>query len=165
MGTADNQLQRKLDNATTPILGQGGITLAEQWDPEPVAYLSLAVPKMPNMFQLFGPNSAPVAGSISHTMEGACGFVIKCITKLQQEYLKSIVPRLVDLGLFFPSFPSPPPFYYYLVDLFLMSVQQNSTRATQDWMNQVDYWTSKTVISGTVSNAMQCVFYYFLFST
>jgi hypothetical protein len=109
MGTADNQLQRKLDNATTPILGQGGITLAEQWDPEPVAYLSLAVPKMPNMFQLFGPNSAPVAGSISHTMEGACGFVIKCITKLQQEYLKSIVPRLVDLGLFFSSFPSPPP--------------------------------------------------------
>ncbi|KAF2501138.1 FAD/NAD(P)-binding domain-containing protein [Lophium mytilinum] len=106
----------KLDNANTPILGQGGITLAEQWDPEPVAYLSVAVPKFPNMFQLFGPNSAPVAGSICHTMEGACGFVIKSILKLQQEYLKSIVV---------------------------------SPRAAQDWMNQVDYWTSKTVISGT----------------
>lgn len=47
------------------------------------------------MFILFGPNSAPVAGSIVHVFEGATAYIAKCIKKIQQEYLKSMVVSLV----------------------------------------------------------------------
>ncbi|OCK74476.1 FAD/NAD(P)-binding domain-containing protein [Lepidopterella palustris CBS 459.81] len=84
---------KNMDNRDTPYIGQDGITLQEAWDPDPVAYLSVAPPKMPNMFLLFGPGSAPAAGSIIHVFEGAAGYIIKCIRKMQKEYLKSMVIR------------------------------------------------------------------------
>ena len=73
------------------FIGEDGVTLKEMWDPDPIAYMSINPPKMPNMFLMFGPNSAPASASIVHTFEGAASYIIKCIQKIQQEYLKSMV--------------------------------------------------------------------------
>jgi cation diffusion facilitator CzcD-associated flavoprotein CzcO len=73
------------------FIGEGGAKLSEVWKPDPVAYFSLNPPKMPNMFTVFGPNSAPFAASIVHTFEGASHYIIKCIQKIQLEYIKSMV--------------------------------------------------------------------------
>lgn len=82
-----------LDNRNTPYIGKDGITLAEVWDPDPVAYFSISPEKMPNLFLMFGPNSAPFAGSIVHVFEAAAGYIIKCIQKMQREYIKSMVVK------------------------------------------------------------------------
>lgn len=75
------------------FIGEDGVTLQEAWDPDPVAYFSVAPPKMPNMFIMFGPNSAPPAGSIVHVFEAAAAYIIKCIKKIQFEYIKSMVVK------------------------------------------------------------------------
>jgi len=38
------------------IVGRGGATLADAWDPRPNAYLSISIPEFPNFFMLNGPN-------------------------------------------------------------------------------------------------------------
>ncbi|KAH7388726.1 hypothetical protein BKA66DRAFT_511098 [Pyrenochaeta sp. MPI-SDFR-AT-0127] len=47
-----------------PIVGLEGIDLAEYWREEPLAYLSLACPHMPNFFLFSGPNAPVGHGSL-----------------------------------------------------------------------------------------------------
>ncbi|KAK6073648.1 flavin-binding monooxygenase [Seiridium cupressi] len=78
--------------SATPIYGQEGISLDEVWTPEPEAYLSIMPCKMPNFFLYLGPNGAPLSTMIA-MIEFQCDYMIKCIQKLQREYLKSMVPK------------------------------------------------------------------------
>lgn len=78
------------NSAHTPIIGRGGITLEEIWTPYPEAYLSVAVPRMPNLFLLFGPNGGPGAGSFIAMLEHIVEYVIKCVAKMQREYISSM---------------------------------------------------------------------------
>jgi len=80
-----------LQTAAGSFIGRNGVTLQQAWDPDPIAYMGVQPPNMPNMFCLFGPNSAPFAGSIVHTFESCTHYIIKCVKKMQQEYLKSLV--------------------------------------------------------------------------
>jgi 4-hydroxyacetophenone monooxygenase len=46
--------------------GQEGLSLRDYWGPKsPRAYLGMMVPKFPNFFMLYGPNSQPVSGGVS----------------------------------------------------------------------------------------------------
>jgi len=81
----------RLDSSTTPFIGRNGVTLSQAWDPDPIAYIGVNPPDMPNMFCMFGPNSSPFAGSIVHTFESCTHYIINCVKKLQREYLKSMV--------------------------------------------------------------------------
>ena len=46
--------------------GEGGVSLRDYWAPHsPRAYLGMMVPRFPNFFMLYGPNSQPVSGGIS----------------------------------------------------------------------------------------------------
>ncbi len=46
--------------------GERGLSLRDYWAPEsPRAYLGMMVPRFPNFFMLYGPNSQPVSGGIS----------------------------------------------------------------------------------------------------
>ena len=73
-----------------PIVGKDGTTLYKVFDPIPEAYLSICAPKMPNYFMYLGPNGGPGTGSNVHYLENVCEYMIKCIQKLQQEYIKSM---------------------------------------------------------------------------
>lgn len=88
-------LHSRLDSNTIPFIGRNGTTLSEVWDPDPVAYFSVNPDQMPNMFIMFGPNSAPFAGSIVHTFEACAHYIIQCVQKIQREYIKSMVCKYV----------------------------------------------------------------------
>jgi 4-hydroxyacetophenone monooxygenase len=45
--------------------GESGTNLHEFWAEDPRAYLGMLVPRFPNLFILYGPNSQPVSGGIS----------------------------------------------------------------------------------------------------
>ncbi|KAL2421667.1 FAD-binding monooxygenase tazF [Exophiala dermatitidis] len=78
------------NSASTPFVGRGGITLEEAWTPYPEAYLSLCSPKMPNLFFFLGPNGGPGAGSFIAMLEYTVEYIIKCVKKLQREYIASM---------------------------------------------------------------------------
>ncbi|KIX98316.1 uncharacterized protein Z520_05617 [Fonsecaea multimorphosa CBS 102226] len=74
-----------------PIVGLDGTTLADIWNPDPQAYLSICVPKMPNFFIYFGPNGGAGSGSAIFFLESVTLYLVKLVQKIQREYLKSMV--------------------------------------------------------------------------
>ena len=79
-----------------PIIGEDGVSLNEVWEPEPECYFGICPPKMPNMFTFLGPNGASGTGGLIHLVECVGEYIIRCITKMQREYIKSMVisPRI-----------------------------------------------------------------------
>ena len=65
------------------IKGLGGIDLQEHWDGNPRAYLGMAIPKFPNLFCMYGPNTNIVAnGSIIFFSECEMRYILGCIKLL-----------------------------------------------------------------------------------
>ncbi len=64
------------------IVGRGGVTLAEAWDPRPNAYLSISLPEFPNLFMLNGPNG-PVGN-----------FSLIEVAELQMAYSMGLIDEL-----------------------------------------------------------------------
>ncbi len=64
------------------IVGRGGVTLAEAWDPRPNAYLSISIPDFPNLFMLNGPNG-PVGN-----------FSLIEVAELQMAYSMGLIDEL-----------------------------------------------------------------------
>lgn len=69
-----------------PVVGVGGDTLADRWDPYPRAYLGTTVPSFPNLFIVTGPNTG-----IGHT---SAIFVIEA----QMEYISRSIRETLDRG-------------------------------------------------------------------
>ncbi|KAH7367036.1 hypothetical protein B0T11DRAFT_221447 [Plectosphaerella cucumerina] len=76
-----------------PVVGKGGKTLAEKFEPFPATYISLAVDEFPNYFMMLGPNSGVGAGSLTCLLEAEGDYIVKCIRKLQKEDYASMVPK------------------------------------------------------------------------
>jgi cation diffusion facilitator CzcD-associated flavoprotein CzcO len=62
--------------APLEITGPGGRTLAQEWAGEPRAYLGISVPGFPNLFLLYGPNTAGGSTSAIYMLEAATRHVI-----------------------------------------------------------------------------------------
>ncbi|KIV81308.1 hypothetical protein PV11_03501 [Exophiala sideris] len=73
------------------IVGRNGKTLDEIWQPHPEAYLSICPPHLPNLFMFLGPNGGPGAGSTIHMIEWVGEYIVKCVQKIQREYIKTMV--------------------------------------------------------------------------
>ena len=53
-----------------PVIGRDGVTLADTWQQDPLAYLGICVPNFPNLFFTYGPNTNIVInGSIIYFSE------------------------------------------------------------------------------------------------
>lgn len=76
-----------------PIYGQGGISIDDVWQPDPIGYMSILPPKMPNLFLFVGPNGGSGAGSTIQMSEWVAEYVFKCIQKLQREIRKTILAK------------------------------------------------------------------------
>lgn len=74
-----------------PVRGLGGVSLDDVWSPDPECYFGILAPKMPNHFRFLGPNGGPGTGSLIHLVEVSCEYMIKCVAKIQREYIKSMV--------------------------------------------------------------------------
>jgi cation diffusion facilitator CzcD-associated flavoprotein CzcO len=68
--------------APMEIVGDRGTTLASEWGEVPRAYLGISVPRFPNMFLLYGPNTNGGTGSVISTIEAAMGHVIAALGEL-----------------------------------------------------------------------------------
>ena len=65
------------------IKGLGGIDLQEHWNGNPRAYLGMTIPKFPNLFCMYGPNTNIVAnGSIIFFSECEMRYILGCIKLL-----------------------------------------------------------------------------------
>lgn len=84
----DTTIKQKAD-----IRGEDGLDLNDVWNPTPECYFGICPPKMPNMFKFLGPNGAPGTGGTLHLIEVACEYMIKCVQKMQREYIKSMVVK------------------------------------------------------------------------
>ena len=79
-----------LNNCTPPfpVAGRDGADLAAQWDVArggPRAYLGVAVPRFPNLFLTYGPNTNTVLGSITFFVECAVGYIVQAIGHAQKQ--------------------------------------------------------------------------------
>ena len=79
--------------APMEVVGVGGRTLAEEWDPAARAYLGLSVPGFPNMFLLYGPNTNGGTGSVIYVIEAGVTHVIAALGALERTRAASIEVR------------------------------------------------------------------------
>jgi cation diffusion facilitator CzcD-associated flavoprotein CzcO len=79
--------------APMTVVGAGGRTLSEEWAPVPRAYLGLSVPRFPNLFLLYGPNTNGGAGSVIYTLEAGVNHVIAALGELERSRAQRIEVR------------------------------------------------------------------------
>lgn len=75
------------------VVGKGGLTLAQRWQPHPESYLSMMVDGFPNYLMMFGPNSAIGFGSLTKILENECDYCVKVLRKMQKEDYATIEPK------------------------------------------------------------------------
>ncbi|TLD31411.1 hypothetical protein PspLS_01743 [Pyricularia sp. CBS 133598] len=72
-----------------PVEGTGGARLEDLWKDEPQAYFGIAVDKFPNYFTTLGPNCPIGNGPVLASIEAEVDYMIKMLSKVQKENLKS----------------------------------------------------------------------------
>ena len=70
--------------APMEIAGRGGRSLSEEWGEVARAYLGLSVPRFPNMFLLYGPNTNGGSGSVVNTLECGIGHVLAALGEMER---------------------------------------------------------------------------------
>ena len=77
--------------APMKIVGNGGINLRDDWGDSARAYLGITVPKFPNFFMLYGPNTNLAhAGSIIFHSECQMHYILGCLKLLFDENMKAM---------------------------------------------------------------------------
>lgn len=76
-----------------PIIGRNKVSLADKWADEPLSYMSLACPDIPNYFVFTGPNATIGHGSLMESLGWSAEYMIKWIRKIATEGIKSIAPK------------------------------------------------------------------------
>ncbi len=74
------------------VEGSKSESLKDVWHQSPRAYLGMSVPKMPNLFVMFGPNTNVVVnGSITFFSECQSRYITECIQTIKQQKINSVV--------------------------------------------------------------------------
>jgi cation diffusion facilitator CzcD-associated flavoprotein CzcO len=68
--------------APMEVVGAGGQTLADAWNPVARAYFGLSMPGFPNLFMLYGPNTNGGTGSVIYTIEAGMNHVLAALREL-----------------------------------------------------------------------------------
>jgi len=89
--------------AHIPVTGEGGRTLAEEWEDGARAYLGTAVPGFPNCYLLYGPNTNLGHNSILFMVERQLNLVLQALalqtaaTRYTEDPLVAVSPEAYDL--------------------------------------------------------------------
>lgn len=78
---------------TFEVVGKGGMTLGQRWNPYMESYLSVAVDGFPNFLMVGGPNCGVGVGSLTIVLESLGDYVVKVVRKMQKEDYASIEPK------------------------------------------------------------------------
>ncbi|KAF2025328.1 FAD/NAD(P)-binding domain-containing protein, partial [Setomelanomma holmii] len=76
-----------------PIIGRGGVDLAERWRENPHAYLSVTATDMPNFFTVLGHFSPLGHGSLVTSIEMVTRYICDLIRKLQTQNYSYVLPK------------------------------------------------------------------------
>ncbi|KAK6193362.1 hypothetical protein LQW54_012534 [Pestalotiopsis sp. IQ-011] len=68
-----------------PVRGLHDLSLAQRFEPNAEAYLSLAANGFLNLFSMLGPNAGVGSGALTPVIEAEGDYIIKCVRKLQKE--------------------------------------------------------------------------------
>jgi cation diffusion facilitator CzcD-associated flavoprotein CzcO len=79
--------------APMQVSGEQGRILSEEWQPTARAYLGMSVPRFPNLFLLYGPNTNGGTGSVIYTIEAAMAHVIGALDELARAGARTIQVR------------------------------------------------------------------------
>jgi 4-hydroxyacetophenone monooxygenase len=76
------------------LFGQGGVELNEQWDGDARAYLGVTVPRFPNLFLLYGPNTNLVInGSIIVMVECQVRYIVEALGEMLRRGQRTMTCR------------------------------------------------------------------------
>ncbi|KAA0021660.1 flavin-containing monooxygenase [Antrihabitans cavernicola] len=70
--------------APMTIVGTDGAALADEWRGGARAYLGMTVPKFPNMFVMYGPNTNLGVGSIVYMLESQARYIAELVKELAE---------------------------------------------------------------------------------
>jgi len=81
--------------AQVDLRGRGGVRLAEDWaDENPTAYLGITVPRFPNLFVMYGPNTnMGHGGSVMWLAETQARYLCGCLVAMAERGLAAIECR------------------------------------------------------------------------
>jgi len=91
------------DNTFKPrfsLVGKNGLELSDKWKLCPESYLGLAVPDMPNYIMFLGPTWPIQNGSVMAPLYSVSDYTVQLIKKMQNENIRSWVPRQETTDLF-----------------------------------------------------------------
>ncbi|CAN5696015.1 NAD(P)-binding domain-containing protein [soil metagenome] len=66
------------------VIGEGGADLHEVWRDGAYAYLGMAVPKFPNFFMLYGPNTNVGSNSVIFVLEAQARYIVRALKYLRR---------------------------------------------------------------------------------
>jgi 4-hydroxyacetophenone monooxygenase len=75
------------------IVGRGGAALQELWGEDPRAYLGITMPRFPNLFCLYGPNTNPLVGSVIFMLECQAGYIVHSLAGLLERNARAMECR------------------------------------------------------------------------
>lgn len=75
------------------VVGEGGVTLRETWSDGAYAYLGMAVPRFPNFFMLYGPNTNVGSNSVIFMLEAQAQYVVRALKYLRRRGKSYIAVR------------------------------------------------------------------------
>ncbi|EXJ56038.1 hypothetical protein A1O7_08969 [Cladophialophora yegresii CBS 114405] len=72
------------------LRGVNGVTMRDEFDPEPQVYLAMTVPKFPNYFVVNGVRGNWAAGTALPSHEVCVEYILKCAAKIQTENIRAL---------------------------------------------------------------------------
>ncbi|WP_019201149.1 NAD(P)/FAD-dependent oxidoreductase [Tsukamurella sp. 1534] len=76
------------------VRGTGGAVLSEAWTDGPRAYLGMSVPRFPNMFLMYGPNTNLGSGSIVAMLECQAGYIRQAVDAVPDGAAATVRPEV-----------------------------------------------------------------------
>jgi cation diffusion facilitator CzcD-associated flavoprotein CzcO len=76
-----------------PIVGSGGVDIAQAWSARAEAYLGATTPGFPNFFMITGPNTGLGHTSMIFMIESQVNYIVGAIQYLQREAMQSLSLR------------------------------------------------------------------------
>ncbi|HEX4778412.1 MAG TPA: NAD(P)/FAD-dependent oxidoreductase [Acidimicrobiia bacterium] len=124
------------------LTGRGGVDLHDQWDPNAGAYLGITVPRFPNLFCLYGPNTNIVAnGSIIFFSECEVHYLLECLRLLFERDARALDCRQDVYDAFEDEVDAGNRAMAWGVSSVNTWYKNETGRVTQNWpFSLLEYW-------------------------
>ncbi|OBB44047.1 NAD(P)/FAD-dependent oxidoreductase [Mycobacterium sp. 852002-51961_SCH5331710] len=82
------------------VVGEDGVSLRETWSDGAYAYLGMVVPRFPNFFMLYGPNTNVGSNSVIFMLEAQAHYIVRALRHLRRKGKSYIAVRPSAMAAF-----------------------------------------------------------------